>query len=98
MPAQLSSTKHQSRMFMPSPYSGTLRPSSRLVTNSGMTFSGYWYGPKLLDERVMRTGSSYVVKYDSAMRSEPALDAEYGQRRPSRSSSVNEPAGIRTCT
>jgi dTDP-glucose 4,6-dehydratase len=25
-----------------SPYSGTLRPSIRFVTNSGMTFSGYW--------------------------------------------------------
>ena len=26
----------------PSPYSGTLAPSMRLVTNSGMTFSGNW--------------------------------------------------------
>ena len=42
---------------MPSPYSGTFRPSSRFVTNSGMTFSGYWYGPKLFDDRVMSTGT-----------------------------------------
>ena len=32
-------------------------PSSRLVVNSGMTFSGNWYGPKLFDERVTTTGS-----------------------------------------
>ena len=34
------------------------RPSSRLVTNSGMTFSGNWYGPKLFDERVTTTGQA----------------------------------------
>ncbi len=58
MPAQLSTTKHQSRTLRPSPYSGTFRPSSRLVTNSGMTFSGYWYGPKLFDDRVTMSGRS----------------------------------------
>src|SRR5439155_15317499 len=45
MPRQWSSTCNQSRMLPPSPYSGTLLPSSRLVTNSGITFSGNWCGP-----------------------------------------------------
>jgi hypothetical protein len=40
----------------PSPYSGTFLPSSRLVTNSGIIFSGKWYGPKLLVVRVTVMG------------------------------------------
>ena len=56
MAAQLSSTYSQSRRLSPSPYSGTLPPSRRLVTNSGITFSGYCHGPKLLDDRVITTG------------------------------------------
>ena len=42
MALQWSSTYSQSRMLPPLPYSGTLWPSIRLVTNSGMTFSGNW--------------------------------------------------------
>ena len=46
------------------------------MANSGMTFSGNWNGPKLFDDRVTTTGRPYVARYDSAMRSEPAFDAE----------------------
>src|SRR5947209_19372276 len=49
-----------------------------LVTKSGITFSGYCQGPKLLDERVMSTGSRWVCQYASASRSPPAFEAEYG--------------------
>src|SRR3954464_15899085 len=66
----------------------------RLVTNSGMTFSGYWYGPKLLDDRVTSTGSPYVLRYESAMRSDPAFDAEYGERGSTESGSANEASGM----
>ena len=50
--------------------------SIRFVMKSGMTFSGNWYGPKLFEERVTTTGSWYVVWYESAMRSDPAFDAD----------------------
>ena len=76
MPRQWSSTWIQSRSLSPSPYSGTGWSSIRFVVNSGMTFSGNWYGPKLFVQRVTVTGSPYVEKYERAMRSEPALDAE----------------------
>ena len=62
------------------------------MTNSGMTFSGYWNGPKLFDDLVTITGWPYVVKYDRAIRSEPAFDAEYGERGSSGSPSCDEPA------
>ena len=44
----------------------------------GITFSGYCQGPKLLDERVMSTGTRWVCQYASATRSPPAFEAEYG--------------------
>jgi hypothetical protein len=53
-----------------------LSPSIRFVTNSGMTFSGNWNGPKLFDDLVTTTGRPYVVWYERAMRSLPALLAE----------------------
>src|SRR5205085_2795660 len=77
--------------FIPSPYNGTLRPSRRLVTNNGITFSGNWNGPKLFDDRVTTTGNPYVEKYDSAIRSEPAFVALYGDRGSSGSVSVDDP-------
>src|SRR5260370_1703210 len=59
-----------------------------------MIFSGNWSGLKLLDELVTMTGSAYGVWYESARRSDAALEAEYGERGPSRSSSVNDPRSI----
>jgi len=38
--------------------------SRAFVTKSGITFSGYWYGPKLLEARVMTTGRRYVAQYE----------------------------------
>src|SRR3954447_2543800 len=63
----------------------------RLVVKSGIAFSGYWYGPKLFVQRVTVTGRPYVWWYDSAIRSEPAFDAEYGDRGSNGSSSFEEP-------
>ncbi len=58
----------------------------------GITFSGNWNGPKLLVQRVTVTGSPYVVWYESAIRSEPAFEAEYGELGSSRSLSFDEPS------
>ena len=55
--------------------------------NSGIAFSGYWYGPKLFVHRVTMTGEPYVWWYESAIKSQPALEAEYGERGSSGSSS-----------
>src|SRR3954452_2212291 len=66
-------------------------PSSRFVVKSGIAFSGYWNGPKLLVQRVTTTGSPYVWWYESAIRSEPAFDAEYGERGSNASLSFDEP-------
>src|ERR671934_1972828 len=59
--------------------------------NNGTTFSGYWYGPKLFDERVMTTGTPCVRQYDRARRSPAALEAEYGFDGRTGSCSVDEP-------
>ena len=59
-----------------------------------MTFSGNWYGPNWLLDRVTSTGRPWVVRYDRAIRSLPALAAEYGDRGVSVSVSVNEPSSI----
>ena len=45
IPAAWSETWSQSRTCIPSPYIGSGSPASALVTNSGMSFSGCWYGP-----------------------------------------------------
>ena len=45
MPRAKSSTKIQLRTCCPSPYTGSLSPCSALSTISGISFSGYWYGP-----------------------------------------------------
>src|SRR5581483_7093541 len=55
--AQRSSTYSQSRRCRPSPYSGIGWSSSARVISTGKNFSGYWYGPKLFDARVMSVGS-----------------------------------------
>ena len=68
------------------------------MTKSGITFSGNWCGPKLFDERVTMTGRPCVVWWLSAMRSLPALEAEYGERGPSASLSRNEPSAIEPYT
>ena len=39
------------------PVYGSASSSSALVTNSGMSFSGYWYGPYLFEQRVITSGS-----------------------------------------
>src|SRR6478752_3008886 len=59
-----------------------------------MIFSGNWYGPYWFDERVRTTGSPCVSWYAMAIRSEPALAAEYGERGDSGSDSENEPSSI----
>ena len=66
--------------------------------NSGRAFSGYWYGPKLFVQRVTVTGTPWVEKYDSAMRSDPAFDAEYGDRGSSGSASVELPSSTEPYT
>src|SRR3954451_3455400 len=57
-----------------------------------MAFSGYWYAPKLLVQRVTDTGTPCVWWYESAMRSEPAFDAGYGERGSRGSVSLEEPS------
>ena len=90
---------------MPSPYSGSGRPSSAFVTNSGMSFSGYWFGPYVLLPRVTQTGRPYVRWNANASRSPAAFDAEYGLDGCSGHSSVAEPSAtspytssVETCT
>jgi hypothetical protein len=69
-------------------------PSRRFVVNSGRAFSGYWYGPKLFVQRVTVTGTPCVWWYESAMRSDPAFDAEYGDRGSSGSVSSELPCSM----
>ena len=44
-PPAWSETWSQSRICIPSPYIGSGSAARALVTNSGMSFSGCWYGP-----------------------------------------------------
>jgi len=46
---------------MPSPYSGSALSSSAFVTKSGISFSGWWYGPYVFAPRVITTSSPYVT-------------------------------------
>jgi hypothetical protein len=59
-----------------------------------MTFSGNWKGPKLFEDLVTTTSRSWVVWYERAIRSEPALEAAYGERGPRGSFSVNDPSPV----
>src|SRR6478735_8484200 len=63
-----------------------------------MAFSGYWYGPKLLVQRVTMTGAPYVWWYERAIRSDPAFDAEYGERGSRGSDSFDEPTSTEPYT
>ena len=48
----------------------------RLVTNRGMSFSGYWRGPYWFEDRVTITGRSVEAWWERAIRSLAAFDAE----------------------
>ncbi len=61
MPAAWSETNSQSRRCSPSPYSGSGWSSMALVMNSGMSFSGWWYGPYVFEPRVMTASSPWVT-------------------------------------
>ena len=47
-------------------------------TSLGINFSGYWWGPYTLLERVMMVGSPKLVWYACTTCSAAALLAEYG--------------------
>ncbi|OLB79233.1 MAG: hypothetical protein AUI14_10915 [Actinobacteria bacterium 13_2_20CM_2_71_6] len=69
-------------------------PRSSWVTNSGITFSGSWYGPKLLAHRVISASSPYVRWAARTSRSAAAFEAAYGELGASGAVSVQDPAGI----
>ncbi len=46
-----------------------------LVVNSGISFSGNWYGPKLFAQVEIVTGSPKVSWYERTTKSPPALAA-----------------------
>jgi len=46
-----------------------------LVTKSGIIFSGYWFGPYVLEPRVITASTPYVRTWARTRRSPPALEA-----------------------
>ncbi len=56
-----SATYSQSRRCSPSPYIGSGRSSIAFVRNSGISFSGWWYGPYVFEPRVTTASTPCVV-------------------------------------
>src|SRR6267143_1566102 len=65
-------------MFFPVPYIGIFIFLSILIIVFGISFSGNCRGPKLFVHLVIMISISYVFRYDSAISSAEAFDAEYG--------------------
>ena len=59
--------------------------------NSGMSFSGWWYGPYVFEPRVTTASTPWVTTYDRTSSSPAALAAAYGERGASGSVSTERP-------
>src|SRR5437899_2291903 len=68
MPAAWSPTYSHSRRWRPSPYRGRGSSSSALVMNSGMSFSGWWYGPYVFEPRVTTASTPWVATHGAEVR------------------------------
>mmetsp|Transcript_2872 Transcript_2872/g.9069 ORF Transcript_2872/g.9069 Transcript_2872/m.9069 type:complete len:274 (+) Transcript_2872:545-1366(+) len=86
-----SVTKMKCLELEPSPWMQTGSPLTSRLTNLGITFSGYWCGPKTLLPRVTMIGILNEYQYDRAMFSAAALVAAYGLVGSSTSPSLRLP-------
>ncbi len=64
------------------------------MTKNGISFSGNWWGPNWLLDRVTTTGNPWDAWWDRAMRSLLAFEAEYGELGDRASPSRKAPTSI----